>query len=139
MQLKAIFSDLLRSYAFELSQPSESYRNDHSKMVVQLEQPCRARYRRRKELGSSPAAGKSAARAALPGGSCRLRVDLDLCQGHGVCTTEAPGVFAVVENEENEERERKVVLLTETPSEEQREGVELAVRHCPTGALSIDE
>ena len=27
--------------------PPESYRNDHSKMVVQLEQPCRVRYRRR--------------------------------------------------------------------------------------------
>ncbi len=48
MQLKAIFSDLLLRYDFELSQPPESYRNDHSKMVVQLRQPCRARYRRRK-------------------------------------------------------------------------------------------
>ena len=40
MQLKAIFSVLLRRYTFELAQPSETYRNDHSKMVVQLEQPC---------------------------------------------------------------------------------------------------
>jgi sterol 14-demethylase len=40
MQLKAIFSVLLRDYRFELAQPSETYRNDHSKMVVQLEQPC---------------------------------------------------------------------------------------------------
>jgi len=47
MQLKAIFSDLLLRYDFELTQPPESYRNDHSKMVVQLRQPCRARYRRR--------------------------------------------------------------------------------------------
>jgi len=47
MQLKAIFSDLLLRYEFELCQPPESYRNDHSKMVVQLQQPCRARYRRR--------------------------------------------------------------------------------------------
>jgi sterol 14alpha-demethylase len=47
MQLKAIFSVLLRDFTFELSQPSESYRNDHSKMVVQLTQPCRVRYRRR--------------------------------------------------------------------------------------------
>ena len=43
MQLKAIFSVLLRSYSFELTQPSDSYRNDHSKMVVQLAQPCGAR------------------------------------------------------------------------------------------------
>jgi sterol 14-demethylase len=45
MQLKAIFSVLLRGWTFELAQPPETYRNDHTKMVVQLEQPCRARYR----------------------------------------------------------------------------------------------
>jgi sterol 14-demethylase len=47
MQLKAIFSVLLRSWTFELAQPPESYCNDHSKMVVQLQQPCVACYRRR--------------------------------------------------------------------------------------------
>ena len=47
MQLKAIFCVLLRDWEFELLQPAESYRNDHSKMVVQLAQPCAARYRRR--------------------------------------------------------------------------------------------
>ncbi len=45
MQLKAIFSVLLRGWEFELAQPHDTYRNDHSKMVVQLQQPCRARYR----------------------------------------------------------------------------------------------
>jgi sterol 14-demethylase len=47
MQLKAIFSVLLRRYTFELAQPPDTYRNDHSKMVVQLQQPCRARVRPR--------------------------------------------------------------------------------------------
>ena len=47
MQLKAIFSVLLPGWDFELAQPSDSYRNDHSKMVVQLQQPCVVRYRRR--------------------------------------------------------------------------------------------
>jgi sterol 14-demethylase len=47
MQLKAIFSVLLRHWDFELAQPSDSYRNDHSKMVVQLAQPCVARFRSR--------------------------------------------------------------------------------------------
>jgi sterol 14-demethylase len=47
IQLKAIFSVMLRRFAFEPAQPPESYRNDHSKMVVQLAQPCRVRYRRR--------------------------------------------------------------------------------------------
>jgi sterol 14-demethylase len=43
MQLKAIFSVLLRRFEFELTQPADTYRNDHSKMVVQLAQPCGAR------------------------------------------------------------------------------------------------
>jgi sterol 14-demethylase len=47
MQLKAIFCVLLRRFTFELTQPPDSYRNDHSKMVVQLQQPCRARVRPR--------------------------------------------------------------------------------------------
>jgi len=47
MQLKAIFSVILRDYEFEMAQPSETYRDDVSKMVIQLEQPCRVRYRRR--------------------------------------------------------------------------------------------
>ncbi|HTZ07627.1 MAG TPA: cytochrome P450, partial [Acidimicrobiales bacterium] len=47
MQLKAIFSVLLRHWDFTLAQPPETYRNDHSKMVVQLAQPCAADYRRR--------------------------------------------------------------------------------------------
>ncbi|MFI0357859.1 cytochrome P450 [Actinomadura sp. 9N407] len=47
IQLKAIFSVLLRDWEFELAQPPETYRNDHSKMVVQLAQPCAVRYRRR--------------------------------------------------------------------------------------------
>jgi len=47
MQLKAIFSVLFQGWEFEAAQPLDSYRNDHSKMVVQLQQPCRVRYRRR--------------------------------------------------------------------------------------------
>ncbi len=43
MQLKAIFSVLLGTFTVELTQPHDSYRNDHSKMVVQLAQPCGAR------------------------------------------------------------------------------------------------
>lgn len=52
MQMKAIFSVILRDYEFEMAQPSEDYRDDVSKMVIQLQKPCRVRYRRR----SRPAA-----------------------------------------------------------------------------------
>jgi sterol 14-demethylase len=52
IQLKAIFSVLLRDWTFELAQPPDSYRNDHSKMVVQLARPCLVRYCRRSEGNS---------------------------------------------------------------------------------------
>lgn len=51
MQIKAIFSVLLREYDFEMAQPPDSYRNDHSKMVVQLARPATVRYRRRRTGG----------------------------------------------------------------------------------------
>jgi sterol 14-demethylase len=49
MQIKAIFSVLLREYDFEMAQPADSYHDDHSKMVVQLAQPAKVRYRRRRQ------------------------------------------------------------------------------------------
>lgn len=54
MQLKTIFSVLLTRWEFELAQSPETYRNDHSKMVVQLQQPCVGRYRRRRERTAAP-------------------------------------------------------------------------------------
>jgi sterol 14-demethylase len=48
IQLKAIFSVLLHDWEFALAQPPGSYRNDHSKMVVQLAKPCLVEYRRRR-------------------------------------------------------------------------------------------
>ncbi len=62
----------------------------------------------------------------------RILVDRDLCQGHGVCESEAPKVFSVSEQGE-------LTVLDETPPESQRAAVELAVRYCPTHALSIEE
>jgi sterol 14alpha-demethylase len=64
MQLKAIFSVLLSDWEFELAQPSDTYRNDHSKMVVQLQQPCVVRYRRKGGGPSRSAAVAGDARSA---------------------------------------------------------------------------
>ncbi len=42
----AIFlSAYARRPIFHMAQPADSYRNDHSKMVVQLERPAKVRYR----------------------------------------------------------------------------------------------
>ena len=78
MQLKAIFSVILRDYEFEMAQPSEAYRDDTSKMVIQLA-------------------------AALPGalpaaGAMKVVADLGLCQGHQMCQGEAPDVFGFDED-----------------------------------------
>ena len=62
----------------------------------------------------------------------RIVVDRDLCQGHGVCESEAPELFEV-------DRDRKVHVLDETPDDSQRKALELAVKYCPTHALSIVE
>jgi hypothetical protein len=45
---KVIFSVLLRECEFEMAQLADTYRNDHSKMVVQLERPAKVRYHRRR-------------------------------------------------------------------------------------------
>jgi sterol 14alpha-demethylase len=43
MQLKAIFLVLLRRFRFEMTQAPDTYRDDYSKMVIQLQQPCAVR------------------------------------------------------------------------------------------------
>ena len=65
-------------------------------------------------------------------GLMRVTVDLDLCQGHGVCESEAPTVFELAKRD-------KVTILDSSPPEEARPGVEAAVRYCPTSALTIVE
>ena len=62
----------------------------------------------------------------------KIIVDYDLCQGHAVCQSEAPGVFAV-------EDKGQVRLLDDSPADEVRAQVELAVKYCPTHALKIVE
>ncbi|GAA4821413.1 cytochrome P450 [Nocardioides caeni] len=50
MQMKAIFSVILRDFSFEPVQELDSYRDDFTKMVIQLAQPAKVRYRRRKAV-----------------------------------------------------------------------------------------
>ena len=63
----------------------------------------------------------------------RIVVDLDLCQGHGVCESEAPSVFVVEKGAES------VTILTERPGPELAEEVALAIEYCPTRAIRIIE
>ena len=62
----------------------------------------------------------------------RVVVDRDLCQGHGVCESEAPEVFSV-------SKQGVLTILDDAPGESARGQIEQAVRFCPTGALRIEE
>ena len=62
----------------------------------------------------------------------RIAVDRDLCQGHGVCESEAPAVFSV-------SKAGELTVLDETPPEAERARVLLAVKYCPTHALKVLE
>jgi sterol 14-demethylase len=62
----------------------------------------------------------------------KIVVDRDLCQGHASCEGEAPEVFSV-------SKQGDLTILQPEPPEELRAKVELAVKYCPTHALSIVE
>jgi sterol 14-demethylase len=135
IQLKAVLSSLLLRYRFELAQPPATYRNDHSRMVVQLQQPCAVRYRRRESTAvrtDDAAVAGDHDRASTAPGPVRVEVDRDLCQAHAVCCSEAPDVFELGDD-------RKVSVLVPEPGPERLTAVRQAVRYCPTGALSLTE
>ena len=144
MQLKAIFSVLLKDWTLEAAQPLDSYRNDHSKMVVQLAQPCLATYERRgaetaaateepgADVGSADADAAGPVQRSTRADGWRIAVDRDLCQGHATCQGEAPELFEVAKRGE-------LTILDERPPDEARTAADAAVRYCPTHALSIQE
>ena len=63
----------------------------------------------------------------------KVEVDLGLCQGHGVCESEAPTVFKV------SKETGQVEILDPAPGEELRDQVEAAVKYCPTVALKLSK
>ena len=63
----------------------------------------------------------------------KIRVDMDLCQGHGACAEEAPELFAL------DPATSQVVLKNERPDESQRAKLLRAIRYCPTRALRLEE
>ena len=61
----------------------------------------------------------------------KVGIDEDLCQGHAMCALEAPELFEVPKH-------GTVQLLRDVTADD-LEAVRLAVRHCPTGALTLLE
>lgn len=62
----------------------------------------------------------------------RVVVDFDRCQSNAVCMDVAPEIFEVRDD-------NFLYVLEEQPGEELRAKLELAVRRCPTQAISIHE
>lgn len=60
----------------------------------------------------------------------KITVDRSKCTGLGICESLAPDVFEI-------DDENNLVLLTETITAELLEGVEEAIRGCPTEALRL--
>ena len=65
----------------------------------------------------------------------RVVVDLDLCGGHGVCQTEAPEIFRVVDDGGY----AHVAVILAHPADELRDKARAAARHCPNRVITIVE
>lgn len=68
--------------------------------------------------------------------SCRIKVDMDLCQGHGVCKAEAPELFDVADGDGPYPQ---VKVLTGRPSEEYLASARAAAAGCPNQVITIIE
>jgi ferredoxin len=62
----------------------------------------------------------------------RIVADLDLCQGHAMCESEAPDVFRVP-------KRGQVEILDPHPPARLRPDVLSAIRECPTQALRVTD
>ncbi len=62
----------------------------------------------------------------------KISIDWDLCQGHGVCESEAPEVFSV-------SKDGQLTVLDEAPDDRLRASLLAAVKYCPTHAISVEE
>ena len=76
-------------------------------------------------------------RLQAPHGGCgvrrvKVRIDYELCQGHGVCAGEAPAVFSI-------DDEGRTTVLVERPDEALRERIAAAKRYCPQQAVIVEE
>jgi len=132
LQLKAIFSILLRRYTFELIDDKATYQDDFTQMVVQPVSPCRVRYVKRAVFNETTVEStrNNAQESTQTGSGFQIIVDRELCQGHATCMTEAPELFQVDEA-------GNLTVLQENPPLDLLEKARQAEKYCPTKAIKI--
>ena len=133
LQLKAIFSILLRRYTFELVDEKDHYQDDFTQMVVQPVSPCRVRYIKRKAVKTTAAesAITEAQEKLQTGPGFHIKIDRELCQGHATCMAEAPELFQVDEA-------GNLTVLQENPALDLLEKARQAEKYCPTKAIIVN-
>ena len=133
LQLKAIFSILLRRYTFELIDDKDTYQDDFTQMVVQPVSPCRVRYIKRMGIKETvvESTTNNAQESAQTGSGFKIKIDRELCQGHATCMTEAPELFHVDEA-------GNVTVLQDNPTLDLLEKARQAEKYCPTKAIKIE-
>jgi sterol 14alpha-demethylase len=134
LQLKAIFSILLRRYTFELIDDKDTYQDDFTQMVVQPAAPCRVRYRKRLELTATAVAeatSNDTQQSVKTGPGFSIKIDRELCQGHATCMTEAPELFHV-------DDAGNLTVLQETPPLDLLLKARQAEKYCPNKAIKIE-
>jgi sterol 14-demethylase len=132
LQLKAIFSILLRRYTFELIDDKDTYQDDFTQMVVQPVSPCRVRYIKRTDIKQSVAGSvrNNAQEGLQTDSGFHIKIDSELCQGHATCMTEAPELFQV-------DDAGCVTILQAYPPLDLLEKARQAEKYCPTKAIKI--
>ncbi len=132
LQVKAILATLLRRYEFELVDPNVG--SDFHGLVVGPAEPCRLRYRRRTTIGKKRPLPEPARtpEPKVDDAPLTIALDTDLCQGHAVCVSEVPEVFAIGDD-------GKVKLLDEHPDPTLNARIRAASRYCPTRTIRVIE
>lgn len=147
LQIQVVTQVLLRELELELVDAPESYVHNYKTATVMPQGPVRVRYRRRakRALVAVPSRISSTSSTTahttndsvrrlqlLPNRPVRVSIDRQLCQGHSVCVSEAPGIFRLSADGEGE-------VFVASPSSEAYERLARAFEHCPNQAIVVHQ